>query len=80
MMLFDYNPVQYTKVYFEILVYHENLVTISFILSIEFFFCLQRNCTKSCQKPLKYIVTAIVRGGSRHYNLTLDQLLYWTGP
>ena len=40
-ILIDYNPVHYTKA--EILVYHENLVTISVILSIEFFLVWQRN-------------------------------------
>ena len=53
MILLDYNPVQYTKA----------VVTISFILSVEFIFVWQRNLTKYCQRPLKYIVTAIVRCG-----------------
>ena len=42
------------KQYFEILVYHENLVTIYFIfiiLSIELFLVWQRNWTKSYQRP-----------------------------
>ena len=35
-ILLDYNPVQYRKQYFEILVYHENLVTISFTFNFWF--------------------------------------------
>ena len=57
-------------------------MTISFLLSVELFLIWQRNWTKSCQRPLKYIiVTAIVTCGkwsSLEPHSLLIALLDWT--
>ena len=59
-VLLDNNLVQYNKQYFEILVYHENLVLLflSFCL-----LSLAEKLNEILPKTLKVCLTAIVRGG-----------------
>ena len=56
-------------------------MTISFILSIEFFFGLAEKLNEILPRPLKYIVTPIVKGGkwsSLEPHSLLIALLDWT--